>query len=76
MDSIGLGASDRNARYGAQVQEHKSGTVMGLVVDRWEGGGATPMGIFKDSWHQAEVGDSPRLKPLPVCVCVCVCVPC
>ena len=21
--------------------------------------------IFKDSWHQAEVGDSPRLKLLP-----------
>ena len=41
MDSIGPGASDRNAGSGAWVQEHKSGTVMGLMVHRW---GVHPMG--------------------------------
>ena len=75
VDSIGPGASDRNAGSGAQVQEHKSGTAMGLMLDRW---GVHPHGdpvptpsfyknrIFKDSWHQAEVGGSPRLKLLPL----------
>ena len=42
MDSIGPRASDRNAGSGAQVQEHKSGTVMGLMVDRW---GVHPHGV-------------------------------
>ena len=48
MDSIGPGASDRNAGYGAQVQEHKSGTVMGLMVDRW--GVHPPWGSSAASW--------------------------
>ena len=48
MDSIGPGASDRNAGSGAQVQENKSGTVIGLMVDRW--GGPPPWGSSAASW--------------------------